>query len=753
MNIKDLKDKLHTIGGLVNEHSNRMAIDSLRELCGADESLGTFRGRLDALEQRYYYMLRFLDSTAPFDAVDTELTAVENELKTIADDMLRAYRTANDPGQYYARLRFQKARPEETLESLYADYIEESKRLATDTRVLTDTRAKSALEQIASDIFMHIWTAGVFSTDTADTVRQLIGDADIPHFDREMWLNAVGLSHLTDPQRAQILAEAYRSNDDRLSVTALMWIVINFARCQTDSALKADSTVRLTESFAESPEAQAEFMAMVSEICRTVIADNGRWTKMLSDLNSMSRGLADRLKNGNLESPAELERALSDAPAGYFDRIKAFQEAQMRGEDVYAGVIGAMPRAPFFRLVSAWFLPFHIDRSELAPIVDSEGVGMASVMEKMPMLCDNDKYSLMLSMTQNPGQTAAVFANLYESYTRMTETEEGVELLKAMEGTAPRPMLIGNAVKNLSRFMHHCPQAAEALIPDRAMPYTDLVLKLWEENLPDDAEDFADGIAEAGFADLAIGCYSAIACSNDFATDIYGDEGRARIFAKAGHAAEAAEMTERAVLYFERARESGDRSLSTAMTTARLILADPYAYFGDDPGASTSPVALLEPFADKNTDNADFLQLLARSYTAERQYQRAAETYFNLNYILSSGDHTAKGPLAEALCRCGDFDEAVQVLADVPDIEKDMPMSVTQAIALWCTGARDASVRALTAALPAVGGDARAIRHELNRRITAYFSDNNVAPNVASLYLLTEIMDYKAFGSRFGNLT
>ena len=753
MNNKTLTEKLSAVVGLINDHSNRMAIDSLRELCSADSSLSAFNASLDAIEQRYYYMLRFLDSTAPFESVDKELKAIEDALETIAHQMHRTWCTANDPGAYYAQLRFQQARPEENLESLYADYIEESKRLATDTRVLTDTRAKETIERIASDIFMHIWTEPALSTDRAETLRRLIADSDIPHHDRELWVNAIGLSNFSDPLRSDILLETYRSSDQRLSVAALVWLAVSFARMEFAEAPRTKHMSKIMQELADDADGSAEIMTVVAEISRTVASDGSKWSRMIAELNNISRGLADSLKGGGINSPAEMENALSNAPEGYFDKMRAFQDAQLRGEDVYAGIVGAVPRAPFFRLIPAWFLPFHLDRSELSPIVDNEGIGMATIMEKMPMLCDNDKYTLLLSMTHSPEQTGMMMANLYESFTRMSETEEGAEMMKALEGKTPRPALIGNAARNLSRFVHYFTQASEASVPDKVTPYVDFVLRMFEGHLPAGFEDFADAIASAGFNDHAVGCYSAIISSADFDTDEYSDADRARVFAKAARAAAAADMAERAIVYFERAIQHGDDSLETAMQTTRLILDDPHGYFGDDPSASPSPVKMLEPYAESNTDNTDFLRLLGESYTAEGDYHRAAETYFNLNYILPPEDTSAKGPLAEALCSCGDFDEAVQVLADVPDIEKNMPLTVTQSIALWCTGARDASVRALQACLPYVDGNIKILRRELERRIHNYFTGNANAASRNSLYLLIEILDYKAFGSRWGNLS
>lgn len=748
MTIDTLHKKLSAISELVGRHSNRMAMDRLRELTSTVPELASFAPSLEALEQKYYFMLRFLDSTTPFEGLGAELQATEKSLRGIMDSMLLAFRTANDPGQYFAQLRFQKARPEETLESLFADYIEESKRLSADPAVLTDTRTRATLERIASDIFMHIWTEPALTPDRADTLRSLIFDPDIPEYDREMWLNAVGITDVADPGRINILLDAYHSGETRISVASLMWLVLAIARPEFYSLDREYCGSVLAKLREKAPD----ILAMAAGLCRTAVGSDPANEEMIRDLGRMSAGMAEKLGNADPQSPEELESALNDIPDGYYDKMRAFAEAQQRGDDVYASTIGRMRHFPFFRRLPEWFAPFHIDRSELAAVVDSEGVGMATLLEKMHALCDGDKYALVLSLSQAPeSMRSAMLGNAYESISNLSATEEGAEMMRALEGNIPRREAIANVVKGLSRFLKHSSMARETDMPRSATPIVDAVLRLFEGDLPEGFEEFADGLAASGSLDNAVACYSALVVEYQNADATPGAD-LALVLAKAGTACLKAKMTERAQLYFERALDAGDTSPETAMHLAEILIKDPYSLYIDGMEISSrhTPVSVLEPHAEQNSGNPDFLRLLGEAHSHMGNHAKAAETFFNLNFILPPDDYTAKRPLAEELISCGEFEEAVQVLSDVPDLEKEVEISVLLASALWCTGARDAAIRTLMNALPAADGDTRRLRNLLAH---AELRLPESADKDHSLNLLADIVDYKAFGSRFGNLS
>lgn len=749
-------ENLH-IETLIGSHSLRLALDCMRGLAAKDAGMSSFMPEIDALEQKYYYMLRFLCGPQAFEGVNEELHSVEEAMLELMERMHRHYHTLYDPGQYYARLRFQSCRPEETLESLYADYIEESKRLAEDPRLFTDTGVKASLERIASDIFMHIWTLPNLTEDHAATINAMLADSDIPAYDRELWLHAIGLSDNGDPQRHDILRQYCGSKDVRMWAAAVMWLFVALIRTNGTPGHNDDDIEAFCIPMKKS--AAEQFLEVASAFMRTVVREfSAENERMMRDISDMSRNMARRWEK---DKPSDMGSVLSDIPEGYFDKVRNFNEAQQRGEDVFASTIGRLRGFPFFRNIPEWFLPFHMDRSDLAPIVDGEGAGTASIMEKMPNLCDSDKYALLLSLTNAPeNMRSTMMANAYESFIGLADTEEGQDMMRSLDKAPTRQMALGNALRGLARFMHNNSAASEVNIPTKPRTVVNTVLNLLQNNFPENIYDFAATLGDCGFHTEATKCYTTIIDSvlgdmepekvkgMAIADDIYD------LFTKGAHEARLAGHNVEAMSLLSHALRAGDQRYETTAELVDLAI-DEYDSTVDAEIFGSHLEDMLEPFEQSHGSEAGFLRLLGRAATISGNHHRAAEAYYNLNYILPADDHSAKGPLARALCRSAQYDEAAQVLEDIPGIDKNLSLTALLAIALWLRGARDGAVQALMAALPAAGGRLEALSKELDKEIANIFeeADDTTHQDAASVRLLAEILSYKAYGSRFGNLS
>lgn len=141
----------------------------------------------EALEGRYFYMLRFLSSNNDVPDLQQILQAVYKEFDNILSRLEMAVIADEDQGLLGAQLRYMALRPEETLESLVSDYLAELEAVRADTAALTDTTRRSRLERLASDIFMRIWAELPKIDDSAGLVESLLIDETVPVYDRALW--------------------------------------------------------------------------------------------------------------------------------------------------------------------------------------------------------------------------------------------------------------------------------------------------------------------------------------------------------------------------------------------------------------------------------------------------------------------------------------------------------------------------------------------------------------------------------------
>ncbi len=108
---------------------------------------------------------------------------------------------------------------------------------------------------------------------------------------------------------------------------------------------------------------------------------------------------------------------------GLTDKMQEFSEMQLDGSDVYAATFAKLKSYPFFGIVSNWLLPFDAAHSSVAATLSGSRNVFAAIM-KMPYICNSDKYSFCLSLTQVPENQRKVMLNGIDA-----ESEQAQEML------------------------------------------------------------------------------------------------------------------------------------------------------------------------------------------------------------------------------------------------------------------------------------------------------------------------------------
>ena len=154
------KDELTTLyddaRDSICSHEFRSAFDSMRRMGNAARTLELL-SELDTLEQRYFYMLRFISEGNTVPNIEAELENIGQTADELCHRLYIECRAIDDNALYFSQIRYQKLRPEETLGSLVSDYLSEHERLRTDAASLTDSRRQATRERLAVDIFNRLW--------------------------------------------------------------------------------------------------------------------------------------------------------------------------------------------------------------------------------------------------------------------------------------------------------------------------------------------------------------------------------------------------------------------------------------------------------------------------------------------------------------------------------------------------------------------------------------------------------------------
>lgn len=413
---------------------------------------------IDSLSQNYTYMLRYVASGVNDPEQQQVYDNLANEAMSIVDTLTRKAFMNEHPGLYYSVARTMGARM--TVSSLANDYINELTRLNNDIESIADPRRTEKAENILRDLFNRIWTHHPFKTEDVSGVMTILGEANrqlVGSYARSLVVSALtlGMLEFYDARRLEILLDVYMSNDDdNVRLPALIGALASFYRYRSrpvpkDVALRLAAAKEHKDWMADFTSATVEFMRATDTDRISTEMDN----KMKSAIKNFDPELRKKLQSGDFDIESltqgnpEWEGQLSNSEL--VESLKELQELQAEGSDVFMASFSKMKQFPFFSEISNWFLPFYDSYSKVAEIDNFEGT-MGRMLAKMPIICDSDKYSLILSFSAVPASNRETFLSALEM--QWQQVRDSLSEMDRVSSSKKRCNIINKYVQNIFRF-------------------------------------------------------------------------------------------------------------------------------------------------------------------------------------------------------------------------------------------------------------------------------------------------------------
>lgn len=457
MKINDIKDFGRRTAKQIHDGDLRDALASMRAFSENVMNWET-TARIDRLEQNYRYMLDYFARGVDDPGRDGVYGGIVTEARAICDSLVRRALMQETPTLYYNVARTLAVRRDETIATLIDSYRAEERRLNEDFASVADPRRRAHAEQLMRDIFNRVWITSPLSAEDADALQAFISDETVRPAAACMAVSALtmGMMEFYDARRIELLTGVYMSAcDPDVSLRALTGVLMAMFRYR-NRPLPPKVAAALAAA-KDSPDWKDDFKTAAVEFIRA--RDTERINRKMQDevyptLMKLGPGLQDKIGKGDLdvesladgENPDWEEMLNRD---GLGDKLREMSEIQAEGGDVFMATFSHLKQFSFFNDIANWFMPFDAEQTDVAAIDGLEG-SIGTILRGMPFLCDNDKYSVVLSLGTIPqAQKEMGLSSLRMQQSQATDMMS--ELEKADRGTRRRNIL-NKYLQDLYRF-------------------------------------------------------------------------------------------------------------------------------------------------------------------------------------------------------------------------------------------------------------------------------------------------------------
>lgn len=378
----------------------------------------------------YGYMLSYFAEGVVDPDLDKVFGRMQLEAWALFDRLRRAIDIPGHSSLYFDNVRLRKLRSE-SLEVLIAAYYAAIDADADIVSALasagpedTAYRGQKPKEEAIKALFEYVWTSHPLKDEQLehlmqgiDTVTAKGEELDVETYAISM-IAALMLGDLqyADTGRQIAMARLYMTYADsrpHIAATALCALTIMLFRHRRRPI--SPQLKDILASIAEMATWNRDFKTITLEMVRirnTENVDRAMRDVIIPEVSKIRDSIMDQIKDGNLpkegikiedleklEANPEWEKMLEHS--GIADGLRRMGELQQDGADIFMSTFSHMKNYAFFNDVANWFIPYNPEHSQ---VVYTEGGqdGMAQVVDRLAYLCDNDKYSMVLSAYMVP---------------------------------------------------------------------------------------------------------------------------------------------------------------------------------------------------------------------------------------------------------------------------------------------------------------------------------------------------------------
>ncbi len=418
--------------------------------------------QLKQITTSYHYMLQYLSQGVLDPQRDNILSQIIADTYQLTDKTVIALAAPQSTHIFYQRNQQYKNR---SLQSIVDEYITEQNKLqlieGDDDNTNATINVMRRCEALESDIFNKVWSDFPLSNADSQAISSLLSDNKLPLHLKSLVLSALmlGLTKFFDSQKLRLLLDSYLTladNDLKLRALINAVIVIFIYRNRISSYKDILATIKRLE---DEPDFIADMQLIFTRLIHSRNTEN--ISRKLHDiiapeLNKMSNDLLNKIKG---KTPGALDiNDIEENPqwqdwldkSGITSKLEELNELQMQGGDVFVSTFAKLKSFPFFNTLSNWFLPYHDNCSAVtAAFAGNKRHPLTALFSVMPILCDSDKYSMLLYMAAAPESQRNM---LFQQFDAQREQFEELKSEEAQSVIKMRDNIVNRYIQDLYRF-------------------------------------------------------------------------------------------------------------------------------------------------------------------------------------------------------------------------------------------------------------------------------------------------------------
>jgi len=466
--IKMDKSEISKLRNIIYEHLECrqvvLAIDTLKTMVAATQQWELIE-ELERITTSYGLMLQYLSQGVLDPERDNILSQIIAEIYQLTDKTVISLAAPQSTHIFYQRNQEYKGTQ---LQSLINEYQESLSKLQLinsldDKTTTTDatTTIMKRCESLESDIFNKVWSTYPCSAADVSGITQALTNPALPSHLKILIISALmlGLTKFFDSSKLKLLINSYANLDEaELKLRSLINAVIIIYLYRKRIMIYKNVVSSLNSLDAE-PDFSSDMQLIFTRLIQSRNTEN--ISRKLHDiispeLNKMSSDILDKIKG---KSPGSLDiNEIEENPqwqewlekSGITSKLEELNELQLQGGDVFISTFARLKSFPFFNTLSNWFLPYHDNCSAFANAFEGKKHHpLTGLFNAMPILCDSDKYSMLLYMASAPESQRNMLFQQFEAYKEQFQDLQNEETQSVLK---QRDTIVNRYIQDLYRF-------------------------------------------------------------------------------------------------------------------------------------------------------------------------------------------------------------------------------------------------------------------------------------------------------------